>query len=131
MEAHILPAGLIDHGGVEAEGAVLGDAAAIDAGRHEKQAGHLLVECMTRETDDVGNRQRAHRDDDAGGIEPARDEALERGLAILHREFRSFAGGAEQGDPIATGRQQAIASRQQQLRIGVKIRGHRRCDGHQ
>ena len=86
---------------------------------------------MARQADDVGDRERAHRDDDARRIEPAGDDPLECRLAILHREFRPFAGGAEQGDTVATGRQQRLAALQQQIRVGVKIQADRRRDGHQ
>ena len=115
---------------IEAEGAFLGDADAIDAGRHEQEPVDLAVERVAGEARDVGDGERADRDDEAAGIDAAGEDMVERGIPVLDRELRAFAGRAEKRDAVAALFQERPAMLQEQAAIGPVVGRHGRGRRH-
>ena len=111
----------IDHGRIEPERAVFGDAAAKHARWHEQHAMHLLVKRVSRQAHNIWNRQGADRDDNAGGIDTTADQSFQCGDAIFRRKFRAFAGSAEQGDPIASLRHQPFRALDETRNVRMPI----------
>ena len=73
VEPQLVAPDAIDDGGIEPEGAVIADAAAIDAGRHQQHAGDALRRRVGGERHHVRQRQRADGDD-----QPRRRDARRR-----------------------------------------------------
>ena len=99
---------------IEAERAFLGDADAIDAGRHEQEAVDLAVERMAGEARDVGDGGAATETMRRPGSMPPAIIWSSAACPVVDGEFRAFAGRPEQRDAVAALCQEHPAMRKKQ-----------------